>query len=196
MINENCNFFEITLSLCAMCEFCIRHSILKARYAWSRPDPSIFYRYDKLSSCIFHTQVWLLFLLLWPYYSLIIYQIWQCHVNRTVTEINIACPVKFALLTTRHFKISLCSIFTWSQQRDLNSRPSLYKSAALPLSYAGKSLNTGWWDTWHPFHHTQRGAGSRIRTYEGGAAWFTVRCSWPLCYPSKQKIETLARVLL
>ena len=34
-------------------------------------------------------------------------------------------------------------------------------------------------------HRAKRdGAGSRIRTYEGEAAWFTVRCSWPLCYPS------------
>lgn len=32
----------------------------------------------------------------------------------------------------------------WSQQQDLNPRPPVYKTIALPLSYAGNLVAAGW----------------------------------------------------
>ena len=35
-------------------------------------------------------------------------------------------------------KVQVIKGFMWCRRRELNSRPTVYKTAALPLSYAGK----------------------------------------------------------
>ena len=42
----------------------------------------------------------------------------------------------FGRVVYSHVQLLLCHP-SWSRQRDLNPRPSLYKSVALPLSYVG-----------------------------------------------------------
>ena len=50
--------------------------------------------------------------------------------------------LKFDEIILRH-RIAFLSEIFWSRQSDLNRRPTVYKTVALPLSYAG--VNRLWW---------------------------------------------------
>ena len=72
-----------------------------------------------------------------------------------------------------------CALDTWCRQRGLNSRPSVYKTAALPLSYAGHAI----------FHQILRFApggnprGERLAPHEN----FCYNCRRVWNYPPADK---------